>query len=321
MATGSALDSQVGFAEETVPGTAVTVTLFHEHDSVTLKNSPTWSDPSSLRAGGRYVRRVGRQRQTRDSVTGSVTIPVATKGMSLLFKHCVASSTAALNTGTQVHAFGGTWAGKSLTVQAGYPEPVSPYTVRPITFAGCKVVSWEFSCSTGEDASLTLDLDGTAATTATALATAAYLATNNVYNFGDCTTATLAGTSLITAGLVMNSLSIKGEFPLATERQGLGFGKGKAEQLLIGIPMITATLGGEFNKAALYDPFLAETSQAFVATFTQPTYSLSFNIPAAKIKDAGPEISGPEIVTNSVELQGLDDETLAPITITVVQPI
>ncbi len=321
MATGTALDSQVGFAEETVPGMAVTVSTFLEHDSISLKNSPTWSDPMSLRAGGRYVRRVGRQRQTRDNVSGSVTVPVATKGMSLLFKHCAASSIAASNTGTQAHAFGGTWAGKALTVQAGYPEPVSPYAVRPITFAGCKVVSWEFACSVGEDATLTLDLDGTSATTATALATAAYIASTTAYNFSDVTTATLAGTSLVTSGLVMTDLTIRGEFPLATERQGLGFGKTKAEQLLIGIPVISATMSGEFNKAALYDPFLAETSQALVVTFTQGAVTLTFNIPVSKIKDAGPEIGGPEIVTNTVELEGLDDETQAPITITVVQGV
>jgi len=318
VATGTGLDAQIGFGEETTPGTAVTPTLFYEFNSESIVNDPTWLESSGIRAGGRYVKRTSRVRQIRDNVSGSVSMEVATKGMSLLWKHCAASSTAAALIGTQAHAFGGTWAGSALTIQVGRPEPTSPYTVQPFTYAGCKVTGWELSCSTGEGAMLSLDVDGTSATTATALATASYIASSSNYVFSDVTTATLGGVSLVTAGLVMTGLTIRGEFPLATERQGLGFGKTKAEQLLIGQPTITATLEGEFDKSSLYDPFIAETAQAFVVTFTNGASSLTFNIPSAKIKAASPAVGGPEIVTNTVELEALDDETNAPITITVV---
>jgi hypothetical protein len=318
VATGTGLDAQIGFAEETTPGTGVTVTVFHEFNDESIVNEPTWMESTGLRAGGKYVKRTSRVRQIRDNVSGSVTMEAATKGQSLLWKHAVASSTTAATTGTQVHAFGGVWAGKALTVQVGRPEPVTPYTVRPFTYAGCKVTAWEFACSTGEGATLTLEFDGTSSTTATALATASYVAASSNYVFSDVSTATLGGASLFTGGLVVTGLTIRGEFPLATERQGLGFGKSKAEQLLIGQPVITASLEGEFNKAGLYDPFIAETAAAFVVTFTNGASSLSFNMPSTKIKQASPAVGGPEIVTTTVELEALDDETNAPITVTVV---
>ncbi len=318
MATGSGLDAQLGFSEETTPGTAVTVATFSEFNSESIANTPTWLESTGLRAGGRYVKRTSRVRQIRDNVSGSFEVEAATKGHSLLWKHCVASSTAAATTGTQAHAFGGTFAGKALTIQVGRPESKSTYAVKPFTYAGCKVTGWEFSCSTGEVATLSIDVDGTSATTATALATASYVASSSVYVFSDVTTATLGGSSLFSGGLVVTGLTIRGEFPLATERQGLGFGKAKAEQLLIGQPVITATLEGEFNQASLYDPFIAETATALVVTFTNGTSTLTFNMPSVKIKQASPTVGGPEIVTNTVELEALDDETNAPITVTVV---
>lgn len=318
MPSGTGLDSQIGFGEETTPGTAVTVATFTEFENESLTTAPTWMETTGLRAGGRYVKRVSRVRQTRDNVEGSVTLEVPTKGASLLWKHCVASSVAASGTGTQAHTFGGTWAGAALTVQVGRPEPVSPFTVRPFTYAGCKVTSWEFSCSTGESAMLTMEFAGMSATTATALAAAAY--PTNVSNFGfDQIAATLGGVSLVSSGLVATGITIRGEFPLATERQGLGFGRTKAEALLIGPPTITATLEGEFNKPALYDPFIAETAQAFVVTCTNGTQTLTFDMPAVKIKEASPQVGGPEIVTSTVELEALDNETNPPITITTVQ--
>jgi hypothetical protein len=317
MATGTGLDAQIGFAEETTVGTGVTVTQFVEFNDESLSTNPTWFESTGLRAGGRYAKRTSRVRQTRDNIEGSVSMEVSTKGMSLLFKHMVASSTAAATTGTQVHAFGGVWAGKSLTVQVGRPLPVSPYTVSPFTYAGCKVKSWELTAETGGAVMLTLDLVGMSATTATALATASYVASSSNYMFSDIA-CTLGGTSLVSGGLVATSLSIKGEFPLATERQGLGFGKTKAEALLIGAPTITAKLGGEFNKTLLYDPFIAETAQAFNVVLTNGASSVTLALPSTKIKQASPKVSGPEIVANEIDLEGLDDETNAPITITVV---
>ena len=237
MATGTGLDAQIGFGEEIHPGTAVTVATFLEFNSETHRQQP---DVAGVRpVCGRWpVREAHRRGCGRPGTTcpGRSTMECATKGMSLLFKHCVASSTAAATTGTQAHAFGGTFAGKALTVQVGRPESKSTYAVKPFTYAGCKVTGWEFSCATGEGATLSVDVDGTSATTATALATASYVASSSNYVFSDVTTATLGGSSLFSGGLVVTGLSIKGSFPLATERQGLGFGKAKAEQLLIGQP-------------------------------------------------------------------------------------
>src|SRR5688500_6180443 len=110
MATGSGLDSQIGFAAESTWGTPVTVTRFCEFNSESLERTPTFLEPTALRAGTKY-KRVSRIRVSRQTVAGVVELDLATKGMGLLFKHALAStvSTPTLIAGTaykQIHTPG-----------------------------------------------------------------------------------------------------------------------------------------------------------------------------------------------------------------------
>ena len=140
MSTGTGLDAQIGFGQESVWGTLVTSTRFLEFNSESLKLDPTWLEPTGLRVGTKY-KRASRARISRKAVSGDVELEWATKGMGPLVKNMlgslvgptqIAATTAYKQIGTP-----GDRRGLGLTVQVGRPEPSSG-TVRPFTFAGLR---------------------------------------------------------------------------------------------------------------------------------------------------------------------------------------
>ena len=336
MATGTGLDAQLGFKGETTVGTAVTVDHFVEFNSEGLKFDPGFLEPTGLRAGRKY-KRVSRVLQSRKSVSGDLELEVASRGMGLLWKHALGSTATATQISTttayrQIHIPVG-MLGLGLTIQVGRPEPSSG-TVRPFTFRGCKVMSWEFKLSDNGIATLTLSIDGWNEDVSTALATASYTSAN-VYNFSQASLK-LGGTASTTTGLmsvasgtavaaVIKEMTIKGAVALATERFGIGNVGVKSEQLENDTPTITGSLSAEFAKVELYDVFKAGTTTAIELALTGSAIgvsgqndTLSFIMPAAKLKAAGPAVSGPGIVEMSTDFEAYDDETNAPIQVMVI---
>lgn len=336
MATGSGLDAQLGVVTESAYGTALTVTRFPEFNSESLKFEPSWLEPTGLRVGTKY-KRAGRVRQSRKMVNGDFELDLATKGMGLLVKHMLASTitTTTLISGSaykQIHV-PGDFRGLSMTVQVGRPEP-STGTVRPFTYAGVKVVGWEFSLEDASTPKLKLTLDGRSEATATALATASYLAGAAAFDFSQATlklggTATTAsGETTIASGAavatVINSISVAGAAPMATERFGLGNAGLKSEPLENDTPTITGTLGAEFNKAELYDVYQANTTTALQLDLTGTvigggnSFLFSVILPAAKLKSAAPSVNGPDIVQMSTDFEAYSDEVNPVIQIKIV---
>jgi len=332
MTTRSGLDAQVGFKNETTFGTGVTVDHFIEFDNEDFQYVPTWLEGEGLRAGRKYKRdsRVG---VSRKDVNGKLDFKAANKGMGLLFKHMLGSTATATQIGVttayrQIHIPGDQF-GKSLTVQVGRPEP-STGTVRPFAYTGCKVTQWEFSVSDGDHAKFSLTFDGRDEDTATGLASATYAASMNLFNFSQATlklggTASTGGSpskitiaSGVTVAAIINSITIRGENPMASERYGLGNAGLKAEQIENDYPTITGSLDAEFAKTELYDVFKATTSVALQLDFSfgdaggANPYLLSFVAPKIKLKTAPPSVDGPGIVRMNTEFEVYDDETNAP---------
>ncbi len=330
MVTATGLDAQVGVALETTVGTAVTVTKFLEFNSEGFEFDPSFIEPEGLRAGVKY-KRGARLVQSRKQVTGSFELNHATRTMGTLWKAALGSSvvtpTLVLGSAYSQSHQTGDLLGKSLTVQVGRPEPVSPYTTRAHTYAGCKVTGWEFSVSDNEVAKMSLDFDGWDEATATALATASYV-TSEEFNFSQCTAFTLGGTvsgttTLSVAGgtaiaSVVKSISFKGDNALATERYGLGNAGIKKEQLENGIPTITGTLEAEYNQSEFYTPFKANTSTTLRVLFEGSVISgtdkntLEFIAPQIKIKKVTPKVDGPDNVKATVEFEVYADGTNNP---------
>ncbi|MEV3980803.1 phage tail tube protein [Nonomuraea sp. NPDC049758] len=338
MATGSGLDAQVGFAAETVVGTAVTPTKFVEFQKESLAWKPTFVEPTGLRAGRKF-KRAGRLVQSRRTVEGSLEIEWPTRGIGLLVAHMLGSSAvpsqiAATSAYKQIHVPGG-FLGKSLTFQVGRPEPSSG-VVRPHTYSGCKIKSWEFKLASDNVATLSLEIDGWDESTVTALATATYPAGAELFPFQAGTLklggipATTGGELSVTDGVavatVITELSIKGETPMATERYGIGQSGTKREQLENDFPTITGSLSAEFNRAELYDLMKNNTTFAFDFAMTGspiPSGSgnnnfLSFIAPACKLKEAAPSVEGPDLVKMTSAFEAYDNEIDAPLQIKIV---
>jgi len=263
--------------------------------------------------------------------------------MGLLWRHCVGSATTTptqISTTTayqQVHipsTSGKT--GLGLSVQVGRPQPDG--TVRAHTYRGCKVVGWEFSCNDGQIAQMKVTLDGWRETTATALATASYTAAAGVFSFEDASTFTLGGTAstggspsqvTISGGTAVSTLvkgvTLTGTTPLATERFGLGNAGVKQAQADNGFPTVVARLDAEYtSRTEIYDLFKNNTTTAMQLDFSQGDaggtnpFRLSFIIPAAKIMQAAPNVGGPDLVQQSIDLEAFDDGTNAPFQVRLV---
>ena len=336
MTTGTGLDAQLGVKLETTVGTEVTVDKFLEFNSEGMEFDPSYIEPEGLRVGVKF-KRGSRLVQSRKQVSGSVELNYATRLMGTLWKAAVGSTvtTPVLIAGSaykQIHQTGDLL-GKSLTLQVGRPEPVSPYTVRAHTYRGCKVTGWEFTVSDNEVAKLKLELDGWDESTATALATASYVAAEE-FNFSQCSAfklgVTIAGTTELTASAgtavtaVVNKLTIKGENGLATERYGLGNAGLKKEQLENAIPTITGTFEAEYSKTEFYDVFKAGSATSLQILFEGSLISgtdknaLEFIAPEIRIKKVTPTVEGPDIVKANVDFEVYSNGTLNPFQVKVV---
>lgn len=336
MATGTGLDAQLGFGAESAWATGVTPTRFLEFDSESLKRDPTFLEPTGLRVGTKY-KRASRVRVSRQTQVGDVVLEHATKGMGLLWKNALGSgvATPTVISGSaykQIHT-PGDFRGLGLTVQVGRPEP-STGTVRPFTYAGCKVTGWEFSLKDNAIPTLKLSLDGKSEATATALATASYLAGATVFDFSQATlklggTATTAsGETTIASGVsvttIITDFMLTGKAPMKADRFGLGNAGLKGEQLENATPTITGKLSAEFNKAELYDLFVANTTTALQLDLTGAVISggnnflLSFILPAIKLKAAPPNVNGPDVVQMSTDFEVYSDETNPVIQVKIV---
>lgn len=326
MGAGSGIASQIGFAAESTPGTAVTVTRFPEFnkESLELKKKPRQG--MGLHAGGLYPR-ASRRGIGTTTVEGSVEMDIPTKGLGLLLKHMLGSSATAVQQAStaaykQIHT-PGSLQGLSMTWQKGVPNIAG--TVEPYTYRGCKVVEWEISCDVGGIATLNVGLDGWGEATGTALATASYLSANDVFDFkegtilGGGTVSTASGLTSISGGTAIASVkkfSLKGTNPLDTERYFIGGAGVKDQQIENDWRTITGKLDAEYvSETASHAAFAADTQAALHLAFTGAliesphSFLLDIIIPVIVFEGETPKVDGPGVVQVSRDFTALDDGT------------
>jgi len=330
---GSGLSAQVMAAQETTWATPVTVTRAYEFLGETMIFDPTWLASQGLKAG-QAVERASRVTQSRFNVAGDLTMEHTDQGgMGLLWKHALGS---AITTPTlvattaykQIHV-PGPRTGFGLTVQIGRPQ--TDGTVRAHTFNGCKCLGFEFSCSDNQVAQLKLTLNGQNESTATGLAAATYTAGAGVFSFADAANFKIGGTATTSAGettiasgvavtTVATGVTITGTIPAADSRYGLGNAGLKKEQIENGIQTYTIALAGEYTqRTEFYDLLKSGAATPLQLDFSHGDagsanpYLLSFIFPAVKVKEGGPQVSGADLVDQSITLQAYDDGTTNPV--------
>jgi hypothetical protein len=335
MGLGAGIASQFGFAQETTPGTPVTVTKFVEYNTETLDFVPNTIQGMGLHAGGQYAR-ASRYSRTTKTVSGAVTMDLATRTLGVLLKNMLGSSATATQISAttaykQVHN-PGPLDGLGLTLQKGVPEAGSG-TVKPYTYNGAKVTSWTISQALDAIATLSIGFDAWNEDDVTALATASYVA-SNVFNFSQVTTIKFGGTASIASGVTsiasgvavtgLTSFELTGTNPVADSRFFLGSAGVKANQLENDYRTVSGKFSGEFSKAQYYDVFKAGTTTPIQVTWTQGdagggnAFTFDIILPACKLNSGTNNVGGPDIIQGDIEFVALDDQATTPIQITYI---
>lgn len=333
MAIGSGLSAQLGYKAETTYGTPVVVDQFNDFNEESLQLEQTWTEPAGL-AAGRLVPLAARQVQTTRTASGSVSMDFSTRNMSRLVRQMLGSpvATHTLVSGSAYEAAHriGDMTGLSMTMQVGRPQ--TDGVVKPFTAVGCKFTGWEISSETGGLVSLSLDVDAKDLLTSQALATASYVTPNEIFNHTQLvvklggTASTASSKVSITGGVVvstlLDSVSVSGDNPLATERMGTG--ATKSEQVQNDMVDATITLGGEFtSQSEVYDVWRSGAVVPVQLTWTGSTitggnYLLEVIASAAKITNTELGVGGPDILGQTATLKVLADGTNNPLQVRIV---
>lgn len=151
MTLRSGLAAQIGFGDETTWGTAVTPTVFVPLVSEDLAQEIARLESAGIIAGQRVLR---SQQWGEGDVTcgGSIGLELFDRDTGMLLKHMFGGSSMADGAFSPADL-----TGNGLTVQVGRPD-TNNGTVRPYTYAGGKVASWEVGLVSGEIVTLGLDL-------------------------------------------------------------------------------------------------------------------------------------------------------------------
>jgi hypothetical protein len=238
---------------------------------------------------------------------------VMTKGFGFWLKHMfgTVATTGPTETLVYTHTFTNSdMLGKSFTLQVARPFHPSG-TVQPFTFEGGKVTEWELANSVDGNLVASIGTDFQQVSTATALATASYLASmENLTWAGGVVT--IGGTQV-----PLDEISIKRTMGLNVDRRKIDGSTDKKEQTG-GRRELEFSLSCDFESLAQRNRAAASTRAgtlaAIVATWTGPTLlgttiypSLQITIPAARFDTWKAANSGPEGITQELSGVGRTD--------------
>lgn len=332
MAIGSGLSAQFGFKDETTWATAVTPDHFSPFDSESLALAKGVLQGAGLRAGdaGLYG---SRRKISTKVVSGTIGLDLTARGLGLLLKHGLGSTvtTPTLISGSaykQVHAIGSNQ-GFGLTMQVGRPQ--TDGTVRAFTYNGCKINAIEISVSDGQLAKISVDVVGQNEATATALASASYVTTNQeTFSFAMATSGnfTLGGTvttgsgeasvaSGVNVATVVNSFSVRIARGMKTDRRGLGNAGLISEPIENDFYSVTGNIGGEFtSRTELYDLFTADTGTALhlalvgsAITGGGGSNTLDIVLPQIFFDTGSVNATSPDVIPQALTFTALKDGT------------
>lgn len=323
MPAAGGINSQLGFAEEVTPGTAVTPNRFGEFDKETLIHDIDRAEHTGLRTG-RKVLGSNNYAVSREKPGGTLDLTLQTKGQAVWFKHAlgaVATTTPGGGTNSRSHkATVGAIDGKALTVQVGMYDDTG--TARAKTFAGCKIDKWSFEVKENDWASLSMVLDGMSATTATALATASYPTAVADY-FGTQAVVKIAGAEVDCRSfkLDVDNALINDRYYMRTTTPGQ-----KKEQLEgAALRAMKGSLSLAFPDLTAYNRFANNTQASLQVVLTGSIieaaipYSVTVDIAAARFDGKTPVVDGLGLIPVEMDFVVVDTLTAdGPLVVTVV---
>lgn len=285
MAARTGIAAQAGIAAETTWGTEVTVGTFIPLVSETVQRNENHTISNAIRVG-RYVLASEQWNGGVIEVGGDLQFELDNKNVRVLFK----SMFGAESTNSPWTYTPDDLTGDSFTLQIGRPDTGG--TVRPFTYAGCKVASWEIAASVGEMVTLGLTVIAKSETTSTALATASYTASSLPFKF--------TGATLSIAGSAVNTvreMTIAGDNKL-DRRPFLGT-QLTAEPFPTDLYEYTGTVVTDFESLTAYNRFVTGTEASLVMTFTRgaSTIVITTNV---KFNGETPNVDGRSVVAQNL---------------------
>jgi hypothetical protein len=287
-----------------------------EFNSESLEYKKKIAQSQGLRAGGRLGRTAKRVVVSSDA-SGDIALDLPTKGLGLILSHAMGTTPSPTTVASGVYSYAftlGDSGGKSFTTQVGVPKLDG--TIVPKTFTGCKVASFEISVSNGGMAEGKFALDAKDMTTATALATPAYVV-SNVFHFAQGSV-TRNGVAVAN----VSDFSVSVDNTLKADRFNLGSAGKKSEQIIAGFRKASGKMSAEFTNSDFFTDFMTDADVAITLKFEGAVISggfkesLTITIPSARLDSDTPKVAGPDVVTQSLDFEILDNSSSEPITIT-----
>ena len=298
----SGLGATWGCAQESTVGTPVTVTRWLPFLNEGLKGNKRVVESEALYGG--LVQLASHRAIVGYEAKGPSSFELQDRQMGILFSNMLGATptiTGPVSTiYTQTYDLNNP-VGMSMTVQIGRPTIAG--VMEPFTYNGVKVVDWELSCSQGQIAKLALTFDAWGESTATDYAAPSSVS-SNALNFSQGLF-TLGGDEPVG---VVKSVSIKGSWGVDVDRFQIGATE-KDEQLVNNWLKLTTTAEIEFaNLTDYYDAYAADTEQALVLSFTNPstTTGVQLTLAANFLDTAVPEVKGPAVVTAATSSTALN---------------
>lgn len=292
MAIPSGLAAQWGIAAETTYGQLVTVNRFYPLVDESLGQEIERLESEGIIAGARVLRSE-QWSPGRVDVTGDVGTELWQQHTALLFSHMLGSVTSSFTGGVGTHTVTpGDLTGKSLTVQIGRPDTGG--TVRPFTYGGVKVASWELAVETGAIVTLGLTLLGQTETDQVALAAASY-----GVDAGRPYTYVQGGVSISGSSVCVRGLTVAGENMLSDERECVGRAT-IDEPLEADLREYTGTATLEFRDLSMYQRFALGVEAPIVLSLSASATAQATLTMNARFDGVSPAVEGRGLIVVEV---------------------
>lgn len=170
-----AIDTQLGFKEETTYGTPVTVTKFSPLISEAVKTNVLKLESAARRSGTQF-QRSDASLPTYINSKGDIVLPCNNRGLGIFLKHMLGAiaTSGPADTAAYTHtATVATLQALGLSVQTNRSF-YGTGAAQPFTWAGVKITGWALELNVQGEMTLTLTVNADSETTATGLATASY---------------------------------------------------------------------------------------------------------------------------------------------------
>jgi len=315
----SILDNVIQIAEESTYGTAVAPTRAYEAKADTFQREVEYIESTGFRKDQQTIRS-DRHDTITTGASGSIEVDVLNKGMGLILKHALGGSSGPTQQG-------GTAAYKS-TFETNDVGPATSYTVQvgvvnsggslqPFTYEGAMITGWNISQSLGEPLRMSFDFDAETEQQSTALASASYPASTDVFVYTDAKI-------LLASGEVANltSFSLDADLGMKTDRRFLKGSATKGQPQRNALPSYTGSISGEYLNNTDYDRFVNGTVfqielKCVMATAIAGSYYPTFHVtmPACKFTGSTPTASISEMSTIDLPFVALDDGSNAAVKI------